>query len=285
MWKKASLAAALLGLGIASAPASALTINQIMNTIGTDPYRFEDNDIEVLSLDNDGDGLLDVGDQLLALVEIEKIINEATGDEYIVGSGVNNSLSGISIIEVKSKVATGNPGEFDFEFGPAGGATGTLITFYEDAADDVNITNCGPTRADCITSVTNGTNIIEMGFDGSPWEQWFATGPDDPDLRSVPTSTDVGSFNFQLTILSSSIDIIQVGDPWNGSGSLQGCTSTATGTLIGSCQNGTGTTEPKFELTTDTQLSPFTPSVPEPGMLALLGMSLLGMFAVRRRRS
>jgi len=278
MWKKLSVAAAIVGLGIASTPASALTVNQIMTGIGNDPFRWEDNDIERMSLDVNGNGLLDIGDRLQAIVEIEKIVNESSGVEFIMGSGVNNSLAGIAEIQVTGKAALGG-GIFAFTFGPATG-TNSIVKWYESAVDDINITDCGANVAACLLTVTNGTQILDLG---SP-TTWTATGPDNPDLRAVPTSTDVGGFNFLITTLSSSITAFTVGEPWIGSGSLQGCTTNA-GTLIGSCQN-SDTGGLKFTSTSDFQLT--TAAVPEPGSLSLLGLGLLALgfgFGRRSRRA
>jgi hypothetical protein len=277
MWKKLSLAAAIVGLGAVSAPASALTVNQIMTMIGNDPFRWEDNDIERMSLDVNGNGLLDVGDRLQSIVEIEKIVNETTGQEFIMTGGVNSSLTGIATIQVTGKVPIGG-GQFAFTFGPATG-TQSIIQWYEDPVDNVNITNCGATTAACLATVTDGVPILNLGMNGAGGEFWNATGPDNPDLRAFLTSDNLGGFNFGITTLASAITAFTVNEPWRGSGSLQGCTTT-TGALIGSCQNDAAGA-PKFTSTSDFQLS--TTAVPEPGSLSLLGLGLLWLGFVGRR--
>lgn len=285
MWNKPSVAAAVIGLGIASMSASALTVDQILNSIGTDPFRWEDNNIERLDLDVNANGELDVGDRLLSILEIERIINEQNGQEFIVGSGVNNSLAGIAVIQVLAKIPTATAGIFDFVFGPATGTT-SIVKWYEEAVDNINITNCGASVAVCVLTVTDGTPILDLGMSGALGEFWQATLPDSFDLRGFLTSDNLVGFNFGITTLSSNIDAFTVGEPWRGSGSLQGCT-TAQGNLIGSCQNAVDGSL-KFTSTSDFQLTSLltTTVVSEPGSLSLLafGLLALGLGSGRRRR-
>lgn len=280
--KKTAIALAI-ALGTISGTASALTINEIHNLIGTDPYKWEDNDIEKLNFDGNGNSLLDVGDTLLSIIEIEKIINEQNGNEYNVAPGTGNgpSLTGIAEIKVISKVAGPAPGIFNYAFGaPTVDGKGTMITFYEDTVDDLNITNCGLSTAACLLTVTNGTKILELGFNGSPGENWTALGPENPNLVNTSTSISAGVFNFGVTALFSNIDLILVGDHWKGSGSLQGCTNNS-GNIIGSC--GDGVDDGGFTSISDFQLAPA--AIPEPGSLGLLGLGLVGLAGLRRRKS
>jgi hypothetical protein len=278
---KTLMAASALVLGVAAAPASALTISQIFGAIGANPFQFEDDNIEFQSLDLNGNMRLDVGDRLRGVIEITKIINSTTGQEFLLGAGTGNSaLQAIFEIQVTAKAATANPAIFDFMFRAVGGGNGPVATFYEDPVDNFVLQNCGATRAACEAAVTDGAVVLTLGFAGNPGETWTSTGPDNPDLRAVPVATNVGPFNFTISQIGAS----PLGNfgPWVGSGSLLGCTNAA-GQLIGSCQN-----QPdgslKYTSTSDTDLFSQQRQIPEPGSLALLGAALLAAGFGRRLR-
>lgn len=292
-------AGATLGLSFAAGSAQALTIAQIIQA--NPNFQLEDDSAESMHIDLGTPGVLDVGDTLRGIVEFPQLRNLNDLSVVSLNPALGNShLSALFEIVVTSKTQTAGmdtPGDptddrFTFTFGAyapfaaeLGLPAGAMVAFYEDNVDNVflggaNCTTAGP-GGDCEAGVIDGTLVLVLGDSATEEDEaWVATNSSErpSDLQNVPPSTALGNFQFQLDVLFSLIGefglqdafiVDGVGDDkiaWVGSGSVLGTQGVNT----------------PYDVSDDADLQ--ASAIPEPGTLGLMGVGLVALAGMARRR-
>ena len=294
--KMNKLCTAMLVAGAFSASASAATIGQITSLYPSFQWE-DDNSEQIVNRVGTDPYVLDVGDSLRGIIEITKIINVANPSQFqLLSIGTtstgNSSLAAVFEIEVLSKTvsATQNaavPGtEYDYVFGPNAafgasiGVAGTMVAWYDDSVANVARTGCtAGAGGTCEGSVTDGTLILALGLGTDPDTIWTTTStPENTNLSTLSSASKFGSFNYSLDVLMSSI-----GDFAENQASVYGALGGGNGLVkwIGSGDVLGGLGYAPYTSTSDADLT--ANRIPEPGTMALLGLGLFGIGALRRR--
>ncbi len=282
------------GLGMGAAQASSFG-NLLLAEGGT--VIVSDNSGEAL-IDNNANGLLDVGDALRGTFSIDQVGTTPTGflgfqvsgifEATVISKTNKQTINGVDVYDYVFAPSASFASSFETSLGLSSGSlAGAMILLFEDndPLGAGSLYDRTGTIANAEATATDGTYLAALGFAGDPDELWTSSAaPENPGLLSTvlaPGGAPSVSFNLQLSFLPGQNNIgigffqtpasIPTGNPGadgfvdvNGSGSLVVPTP--------------GVSYDVFDNVD------FTVRVPEPATLGLLGAGLLGLGALVRRR-
>jgi hypothetical protein len=281
------LAGLLIALGFSCGTAQADTVasqffpgNQLLS----------DNSAEVLINATGGGTILDVGDTLFGIFNIQT--DEKNGVTHTFGVAGVDEFSGIFAIKVVSKT-TFNGGScltaYCFTFGASdallsvlGNQTlasvygaGTLVAMFDDASVDYTRENC--TLSGCVNTAKDGNLFWTLGFGANGYWTAGASTDDIAVVGAIPAPGNGGVFNSALNILNnaSGLNFGKVTCGFPVSVQVDVCGS---GSLLG-----TGGVSTPFDSFDNVDFT-VNLAVPEPTSIALIGLALLGLAGTSRRR-
>lgn len=245
---------------------------------------FEDNNIDYF-IDNNTNGILDVGDDLVSAVEFENIVDLTGGNPvYNLDTAADELVAIASIRLLNSAFAHPLLGNV-WSFGEIPGTP--AIQVYSGGGIDLDLFTAGsdPSLAGAIAAVTDGTHLWDFSLAGDVDTYWYfsplaaaATNPGQVAL--LPSDVKVGALNYALvntfngpgTLFEDLVSVFTLGGG-DGFVDLRG-----SGDILG----GLGLLNGGFARS---DIDAVVNVVPEPSTLILLGAGLLGLVAIMRKRS
>lgn len=299
---KKGLMAASFAVAVASAPAYATPIaDEFFNGL----QLLSDNNAELLIKGNGGpDNIVEVGDTLFGIFDVQT--TEQSGNTNQFGANGVNEFTGVFAIQVTNKVTAGQllsggavcARAFCFEFGVSGavipelgnqtlsqftGVVGTLLQTYDDPVLDYVREGAGLTLQQAVDSAVGGSEFFTLGFGANGF--WTA-GTDTDDISligAIPAPGTGGAFDAGLNFLAnnSGLDfgLVDCRDTTEAGIAIVQVGVCASGSLLG-----TGGVPTPFDSYSNIDFTINVAAVPEPGMLALLGVAFLGLAAGVRRK-
>lgn len=303
--------AAVFAVGVMGT-ASAVTVNQgltsgVLNTV-------EDQDREAF-IDVDRDGTLSVGDVLIGFVRMDNFLPAGLSTNNQVYGILSNQITAINVgndttifslgttttLGLRLEDLTGNPN-----------TAGAIVALYDRAsAFATDLINAAPSFAtsifDYINFITaNGTLRLTAGIVASDDYlmvdngSGFPAGVSTSLFPSLPTSVTVNSFTGGLSVIYNNtgftfLDAVVTFDALGlkhtnqvgiGNGATRGAAGEGRENIWGNAPGWTqclvGGVNTPCGFVTDADYFVVPVKIPEPASLALFGVSLLGLFGVRR---
>ena len=302
---KPIVAAMGLGLAIIAGPSAAAV------TLYSPLTGFEDDNVDFVLDANGTPNLLDAGDTILSIFEIGQTFAVGGSESSPITDG--QELTGIAAFTFDRFADVDNDGDsddivfrayapglnsflpIDVIGGEAGGGAVAAL-FLGDGTDPatslstLGATNCAD-QADCIARATDGTLFEVDGFTTADGDEFWVALNAATDLSAVQAgavSSNFANVNFALSILDggpntyalqSAPALAAAGFDPNGGASDGLIGAIGSGSLLG----GEGLINGAVAHSDFDFQKALAQQVPEPGTIALLGLGLLGMGAVRRR--
>lgn len=287
-----ALAAAAVATGAIGIPAAdAATLEQLINT--NLQFTFEDDNAEDIAVDNDGNGLLDVGDTLRGVFSFPQLLNSSSGESFPLNGTTNSAVHGLFEIQVESKnqvsPASGiTPALYNFTFEPhngfaaeVDGVDGAMVGIWESDTP-LNPYGCGSKEA-CEDGATNGALRMVLGIGEDGEGLWGASSaPDDLGaLDDVALAANTSTYSFRIDVLEDDLDTLPFIDITEASiinGELVDFPAEVVGSgqILGPVGNG------PYPASSDIDMEMAVVPIPAALPLFLAGLGALGMIGWRR---